>query len=71
LPQQLIEEIGCDHIWAARLSSVEDGDSIGNIEMLAWARIIGGERPWDGLTIRRSEARPVVTRFGFDEATAL
>ena len=34
--------------WTARLSSVEDGDLTGQVIALAWARIVPGERPWEG-----------------------
>jgi hypothetical protein len=44
--------------WTARLSSVEDGDSKGKVAAIEWARIVVGERPWDGPTIRRNEADP-------------
>lgn len=42
--------------WTARRSSIEDGDSIGEVVAIAWAPIVAGERPWDGPTIRRHEA---------------
>jgi hypothetical protein len=44
--------------WIARLSSVEDGDDIGEVVAIAWASIVAGERPWDGPTIRKHEADP-------------
>jgi hypothetical protein len=44
--------------WTARLSSIEDGDSKARVVPIEWARIVVGERPWDGPTIRRNEADP-------------
>jgi hypothetical protein len=37
--------------WTARLSSVEDGDVVGTVVAVAWARIVPAERPWDGLIV--------------------
>jgi hypothetical protein len=47
---------GCT--WSARLSSVEDGDVVGPVVALAWSRIVCGERPWKGHTIREHEGDP-------------
>jgi hypothetical protein len=44
--------------WTARLSSFEDGDSIGEVVAIAWTPIVAGERPWHGPTIRKNEADP-------------
>jgi hypothetical protein len=44
--------------WTSRLSSVEDGDDIGRVVAMAWARIVDGERPWEGPTIPMHEADP-------------
>lgn len=42
--------------WSARLSSVEDGDVVGTVVAVAWARIVPGQRPWDGLIVPTHEA---------------
>jgi hypothetical protein len=44
--------------WIGRLSSIEDGDSKGEVVAIAWAPIVDGERPWTGPTIRRNEKDP-------------
>lgn len=45
-------------VWAARLSPVDDGDDIGDVEAMAWAPIVKGVRPWEGPTIPMYEAEP-------------
>jgi hypothetical protein len=44
--------------WAARLSPVEDGDVIATVAALAWGRMVAGERPWDGPTVREHLGDP-------------
>jgi hypothetical protein len=34
--------------WKARLAPAEDDDHWGTIAPIAWARIVPGQKPWDG-----------------------
>jgi hypothetical protein len=44
--------------WTVRLSSIEEGDSIGEVVAIAWAPIVAGQRPWDGPMIPKRVADP-------------